>query len=58
MNNDVELIVGDIRDPTVVGKALHGVDAVVHLCATVGVGQSMYQIDDYTAVNNLGQPSC
>ena len=31
-----------------------GVDAVFHLAAAVGVGQSMYEIADYTRVNNLG----
>jgi dTDP-L-rhamnose 4-epimerase len=30
------------------------VDAVVHLAANVGVGQSMYQIERYTETNNLG----
>lgn len=50
----VELHIGDVRDKAAVEKALNGVDAVVHLAAMVGVGQSMYQIQDYTAVNNLG----
>jgi dTDP-L-rhamnose 4-epimerase len=30
------------------------VDAVVHLAAVVGVGQSVYAIADYTSTNNLG----
>lgn len=51
---DVELIVGDIRDSEVVKKALKGVDAVYHFAATVGVGQSMYEIRRYTDVNNIG----
>ena len=33
---------------------MHGVDAVVHLAAAVGVGQSMYEIADYVAINDLG----
>ena len=51
---EVELIVGDIRDAEALGRALDRIDAVVHLVALVGVGQSMYQIAEYTSVNNLG----
>ncbi len=51
---DVELVVADIRDPDAVAKALIGVDAVVHLAARVGVGQSMYEMAQYTAVNAMG----
>jgi len=54
LDPDVELIVGDIRDETRVRTALDGVDAVVHLAAEVGVGQSMYAIDRYTSVNDYG----
>jgi dTDP-L-rhamnose 4-epimerase len=54
LNADVELIVGDIRDTETLGRALRGIDSVVHLVSLVGVGQSMYQIDEYTGVNNLG----
>ena len=51
---DVELLVGDIRDPDAVRSALDGVDAVYHFAAMVGVGQSMYQVGDYVGVNDLG----
>ena len=54
LDPDVELIVGDIRDETKVLAALAGVDRVVHLAAEVGVGQSMYAVDRYTSVNDLG----
>jgi dTDP-L-rhamnose 4-epimerase len=54
LNEDVELIRGDIRDARVLDRALKGVDAVYHFVALVGVGQSMYQIEQYTSVNNLG----
>lgn len=54
LNPEVELIRGDVRDKRAVEKALEGVTAVFHLAAMVGVGQSMYQIREYTDVNNLG----
>jgi dTDP-L-rhamnose 4-epimerase len=54
LDPDVELVVGDVRDPDAVRRGLQRVDAVVHLAAAVGVGQSMYQIAHYTAVNNGG----
>ncbi|HYI92134.1 MAG TPA: NAD-dependent epimerase/dehydratase family protein [Bryobacteraceae bacterium] len=54
LSPDVDLIVGDIRDSDVLIGALEGIDAVIHLVSLVGVGQSMYQIDRYTSVNNLG----
>jgi dTDP-L-rhamnose 4-epimerase len=47
-------MVGDVRDREAVKKAMEGVDAVYHFAASVGVGQSMYQIADYTSVNNVG----
>src|SRR4051812_46007232 len=52
--DDVELIEGDVRDREIVKRALIDVDAVCHFAAAVGVGQSMYEIAHYTAVNNLG----
>ena len=49
-----ELIVGDVREEARLRTALKGVDKVVHLAAEVGVGQSMYAIDRYVSVNDLG----
>jgi dTDP-L-rhamnose 4-epimerase len=54
LEDEVELIQGDVRDPAAVEAALDGVDAVVHLAARVGVGQSMYEISDYCSVNTVG----
>ena len=54
LNPEVELIEGDVRDPEAVRAALRGVDAVYHFAAMVGVGQSMYEIEKYTSVNNVG----
>jgi dTDP-L-rhamnose 4-epimerase len=54
LHKDIELLVGDVRDAAMVRRALHQVDAVCHLAAAVGVGQSMYEVAEYTSVNNLG----
>lgn len=54
LHPDIEFMKGDVRNEYSVKHALKGVDAVFHLAAMVGVGQSMYQVADYTAVNNEG----
>jgi dTDP-L-rhamnose 4-epimerase len=54
LNAEVELQIGDVRDPAAVTRAMRGIDAVYHFAAMVGVGQSMYQVADYTGVNGLG----
>jgi len=52
--SDVELIIGEVRDRAALARALDGIDAVVHLAAAVGVGQSMYQVEHYIGVNSGG----
>jgi dTDP-L-rhamnose 4-epimerase len=54
LSPEVELLVGDVRDPLAVRRALDGVDIVYHFAAAVGVGQSMYRIADYVSINNDG----
>ena len=54
LDPDVELVEGDVRDPQAVKSALDAVDFVVHFAARVGVGQSMYEISEYTSVNSVG----
>lgn len=52
MNNEqVEFIRADIRDAKVMDDALARSEAVVHLAAETGTGQSMYQIAHYYDVN-------
>ena len=51
---DVELIRADVRNGDAVTRALKGVDSVIHLAAEVGVGQSMYAVERYTSVNDVG----
>jgi dTDP-L-rhamnose 4-epimerase len=45
---------GDVRDADCVASALVGVDAVVHLAAETGVGQSMYEVERYVDTNDRG----
>lgn len=54
LSADAELQVGDVRDRDALARALEGVDAVAHLAAAVGVGQSMYEIERYMSVNSIG----
>ncbi|MGI8713548.1 MAG: NAD-dependent epimerase/dehydratase family protein [Solirubrobacteraceae bacterium] len=52
--NDAKFVHGDMRDRAAVASALEGVEAVVHLAAEVGVGQSMYEISRYVDANTSG----
>ncbi|HEY8592562.1 MAG TPA: SDR family NAD(P)-dependent oxidoreductase [Sphingomicrobium sp.] len=54
LSDEAELIVGDVRNGDVVERALKGVDSIIHLAAEVGVGQSMYEVERYTSVNEVG----
>ena len=51
---DAELVIADVRDQSAVERALDGVHSVIHLAAEVGVGQSMYAVERYVSVNDLG----
>ncbi|MBT2245061.1 MULTISPECIES: SDR family NAD(P)-dependent oxidoreductase [Sphingobium] len=50
----IELIQADVRNGDAVERALKDIDSVVHLAAEVGVGQSMYEVERYTSVNDFG----
>lgn len=54
LSTEAELVVGDVRDPNLLREALRGVHVIYHFAATVGVGQSMYEISRYMSVNTLG----
>lgn len=54
LHPEAELLQGDVRDRQIMDKALEGVQVVYHFAARVGVGQSMYEIREYTDVNNTG----
>jgi dTDP-L-rhamnose 4-epimerase len=50
----VELIVGDVRDATIVDRSLLGVEAVLHLAAKVGLGVDVGDLPDYASSNDAG----
>jgi dTDP-L-rhamnose 4-epimerase len=50
----VRFLGGDVTDRAAMAKALEGAEAVVHLAATVGVGQSMYEPYYYVHTNASG----
>ena len=50
----VTFIQGDVRDPEIIGRALHGAGVVCHQAAMVGLGVDMSDIDDYVSCNDLG----
>ena len=54
LSPEVELLCRDICDADAVRWALHGVSAVFHFAAAVGVGQSMYELEKYLGINTLG----
>ena len=54
LSPEVELIVGDVRDPKKIRESLADIDVIFHFAATVGVGQSMYEISRYMSVNTQG----
>lgn len=54
LHPEVESVRGDVREPADVARALEGVDAVFHLAALTGVGQSMYALRSYVDTNCTG----
>ena len=51
LHNDAEFVRGDVRDRDSLRKAIEGIDIIIHDAAEVGVGQSMYSIDQYISTN-------
>ncbi len=48
------VVVGDVAEPEAWGTLPSGVEAVVHLAAETGTGQSMYEVERYHRVNVEG----
>src|SRR5277367_4232653 len=54
ISGHVRLVVGDVADPAALSPALEKVEAVVHLAAETGTGQSMYEVSRYARTNLQG----
>ena len=50
----IRLVVGDVADTAALSSALDGADAIVHLAAETGTGQSMYEVSRYARTNLQG----
>lgn len=49
-----DVMVGDVRDPDTVARAVTGVDAVSHQAAMVGLGVDLGDLPAYASCNDLG----
>jgi dTDP-L-rhamnose 4-epimerase len=54
VQKNIDFIKGDLRDRDLCVKAIKNQDAIVHLAAETGTGQSMYQVENYADVNIRG----
>lgn len=54
LNKKVSFIKASVLDYEVLKESVESSENIIHLAAKVGVGQSMYQINDYVSNNILG----
>ncbi len=54
IKNNIEVIMGDIRDPHSVKTAMQGCDVVLHLAALIGIPYSYHSPDTYIDTNVKG----
>ncbi len=54
VQNELEVILGDVRDPFVVQSAVNGVDVVLHLAALIGIPYSYVAPQSYIDTNITG----
>ncbi len=57
VNQKAKYVMGDVRYGKHWSKALYGCEYVIHLAASVGVGQSFWESRKYMSVNTLGTAS-
>lgn len=54
LSSKADFVRGDIRNRKLMSELLSRVDAVIHQASLVGVGQSMYEIEQYVDINTRG----
>ncbi|PUA30980.1 MAG: nucleoside-diphosphate sugar epimerase, partial [Candidatus Terraquivivens tikiterensis] len=54
MPEGIRFVKGDVRDRELLTGLLRECQAVIHLAAAVGVGQSMYEVENYVDANTRG----
>ena len=50
----IRFIHGSVTDKSIMDEAFSGSDLLIHLAAETGTGQSMYEVENYSAVNVNG----
>lgn len=53
-HHHIEFVQGQVEDRDTLARLLRDCEAVIHLAASVGVGQSAYELRHYTSSNALG----
>jgi len=53
LNPKAQYLFEDIRNESVLARAIEDVEVIFHEAAAVGVGQSMYQVEKYVEVNTM-----
>src|SRR5438445_12772562 len=54
LEKNSSIVIEDVRNKEQFAKILKNADAVIHLAASVGVGQSMYQFESYIDSYSIG----
>ena len=54
IKDKVDFIHGSVTSASDWLRAINGIDAIIHLAAETGTGQSMYEINKYSEVNIMG----
>jgi dTDP-glucose 4,6-dehydratase len=54
LKSDMEIVMGDVRDPELIDRAVAGRDVVLHLAALIGIPYSYVAANSYVQTNVIG----